>query len=99
MFFKSDRPVCNHLNVNFIKKTTLKSIFSLKNVFLHFTPQKLLSKRKLFENTATRWPIKMHMYRQKNYFNFISVSSEIMSLKSDRLELGFSITLVFALIP
>ena len=32
--FKSDRPVCKHLNVNFIKKkkkkTTLKTIFSLK---------------------------------------------------------------------
>ena len=27
----------------------------------------------------------------KNHFNFISVWSEIMSLKSDQLELGFSI--------
>ena len=35
VFFKSDRPVCNHPNVNFIK-TTLKTIFSLKNRFLHF---------------------------------------------------------------
>ena len=31
VFFKSDRPVCNHLNVNFIK-TTIKTIFSLKKV-------------------------------------------------------------------
>ena len=31
------------------------------------------------------------MHIGKNHFNFISVWSEIMSLKSDRLELGFSI--------
>ena len=33
----------------------------------------------------------MYRYRQKNHFNFISVWSEIMSLKSNRLEVGFSI--------
>ena len=35
--FKSDRPVYNHLNVNFIK-TTLKTFFLLKSRldFLHF---------------------------------------------------------------
>ena len=33
----------------------------------------------------------MHIDRQKNQVNFISVWSEIMSLKSDQLELGFSI--------
>ena len=30
-------------------------------------------------------------YTGKKHFNYISVWSEIMSLKSDRLELGFSI--------
>ena len=30
-------------------------------------------------------------YIGKNHFNFISVWSEIMSLKSDRLELGFNL--------
>ena len=30
-------------------------------------------------------------YIGKNHFNFISVWSEIMSLKSDKIELGFSI--------
>ena len=64
MFFKSDRPVCNHLNVNFIKKK--------KTTPLHVCPFKCT-------------------YIGKNHFSFISVWSEIMSLKSDRLELGFSI--------
>ena len=39
-FFKSDRPVCNHLNVNFIK-TILKTIF-LKNSILAFLTLKTL---------------------------------------------------------
>ena len=34
--------------------------------------------------------MKRHIFRQNN-FNFISFWSEIMSLKSDQLELGFSI--------
>ena len=33
----------------------------------------------------------MHIYWQKNNFNFISIWSEIMSLKSDRLEMGLRI--------
>ena len=51
-------------------------------------------KRKLFKNTAKRLPIKMHIYRQK-HFNFISFWSDIMSLKSGQLELGFSIYVYF----
>ena len=35
-------------------------------------------------------PLK-YTYIGKNHFNLISVWSEIISLKSDRLELGFSI--------
>ena len=35
----------------------------------------------------------MHIYLGKNHLNFNSVWSEIMSLKSDQLELGFSIDL------
>ena len=43
VFFKTDRPVCSHLNVNLIK-TTLKTIFSFKNRFFFFaflTPKTL----------------------------------------------------------
>ena len=36
VFFKSDRPVCNHPNVNFIKKNTLKTIFFLKKSIFAF---------------------------------------------------------------
>ena len=40
-FFKSDRPVCNHLNVNFIKPT-FKTNFSLKkSLFAFLTPKTL----------------------------------------------------------
>ena len=39
VFFKSDRPVCNHINVNLIK-TTLKTIFSLKKSIFAFLAQK-----------------------------------------------------------
>ena len=41
MFFKSDRPACNHLDVNFIK-TTFKTIFSLKKSIFAFLTQKAL---------------------------------------------------------
>ena len=34
------------------------------------------------------------VYIGKNHLNFISVWSEIMSLKSEQLELGFSIPLI-----
>ena len=38
-----DRPVCNHLNVNFYKKkTTLKTIFSYKKSIFAFLTQKTL---------------------------------------------------------
>ena len=43
-FFKSDRPVCNHLNVNFIN--TLKTIFSSKSRFLHFLTPKIWNLKK-----------------------------------------------------
>ena len=64
VFFKSDRPVCNHLNVNFIE-ITLKTIFFLKKSIFAFLTKKLWSKRKLLKNIAKRLPIKIQIYRQK----------------------------------
>ena len=54
-----------------------------------------MKKRKLSKNTAKRLPIKC-TYIDKNHFNLNSVWSEIMSLKSDQLELGFSIYVCIA---
>ena len=89
-FFKSDRPVCNHLNVNFIK-TTLKTIISLKKVdFCIFNPNNFEAKENCSKTLLNVGSLKC-TYIGKNHFNFISVWSEIMSLKSDQLELGFSI--------
>ena len=90
VFFKSDRPVCNHLNVNFIK-TTLKTIFSQKKSrFLIFNRKNFEVKENCSKTQLNVCPLKC-TYIGKNQFNFISVWSEIMSLKSDQLELGFSI--------
>ena len=78
VFFKLDRPDSNHLNINFIK-TTLKNIFSLKKSgFLHFNPKTLEVTFKTVQNTAKCLPITLHIYRQKNHFNLISVWSELM---------------------
>ena len=44
--------------------------------------QKSFCKRQLCQNTAKSLPIKMHILRQKNNFNFINVWPELMSLKS-----------------
>ena len=41
VFLKSDRPVCNHRNVDFIK-TTLKTIFSYKKSIFAFLTQNTL---------------------------------------------------------
>ena len=82
--------MCNHLNVNFIK-TTLKTIFSSKKGrFLHLNPQKFEVKENCSKTLLNVSPLKC-TFKGKNHFNFISVWSEIMSLKSDQLELGFSI--------
>ena len=45
----------------------------------------------MFKKKAKLLPIKIHIFRQK----FISMA-EIMSLKSDRLDLGFSLFIDFA---
>ena len=81
-FFKSDRPVYNHLNVNFIK-TALKTIFfSLQRSIFAFLTQKTLKYNKKGSKTLLNvCPLKS-TYIGKNRFNFISVWSE-MSLKSD----------------
>ena len=42
VLFKMDGPVCNYLNVKFINKTTLKTIFSFKkSIFVFLTQKKL----------------------------------------------------------
>ena len=89
MFFKSDGPVCNHLNVNFIK-TTLKTIFSLKSDFCIFNPNNFEVKENCSKTLLSVCPLKC-TYIGKNHLDFIGVGSEILSLKSDRLELGFGI--------
>ena len=98
VFFLSDRPVCNHLNVNFIK-TTLKTIFFLQKVhFCIFNPKTFEVKENCSKTLLNVCPLKC-TYIGKNHFNFISVWSEIMSLKSDQLELGFSIHVIKLLRP
>ena len=90
VFFKSDRPVCNHIYVNFMK-TSLRTIFSLKKSRFCILNPKNFEFKKTVQNTAKRLPIKIHIYRQKSFqFYFISIWTEITSLKSDQLELGFS---------
>ena len=89
-FCKSDRPVCNRLNVNFIKHT-LKTIFFFKKSIFAF---------KIFEvkENCSKTPLNVCplkcTYIGKIHFSFSSVWSEIMSFKSDRLEIGLSICYV-----
>ena len=64
VFFKSDRPVCNHLNVS-LMKTNLKTIFFFKKIDFCIFNSKKLKEKKTVQNTAKRLPIKMHIYRQK----------------------------------
>ena len=81
---------CNHLNLNCIK-TLLSKPFFLKNSTFTFLTPKRLNKRKLFKNTAKRSPFRMNMYRQKFVSNLLAFGKKIMSLKSDRLEIGLSL--------
>ena len=90
VFFKSNRPVCNHLNVNFIK-TTLKTIFPKKVDFCIFNPKIFEVKENCSKTLLSVCPLK-YTCISKISFQLIRVWSEIMSLKSDRLELGFSKT-------
>ena len=88
-FFKSDRPVCNHLKVNFIKKKLFsKPFFSKKSIFAFLNLKTSEVKENWSKAQLNVCPLKC-TYSQT--FNFISAWSEIMSLKSDRLELGLSI--------
>ena len=73
-FFKSARPVCNRLHFKSINYT--QNPFSSKRSIFAFLTQKLQSERQLFRNTAEGLPIKMHIFRQKFIFNFISSWSE-----------------------
>ena len=95
VFIKSDRPVCNHLNVNFIKKKKKKKLLSkpffLKKIdFCIFNPKNFEVKENCSKTLLSVCPLKC-TYIGKNHFDFISVWSEIMSLKSDQLELGVRI--------
>ena len=90
VFFKLDRPVCKHLDVNFIK-TTLKTIFSLKKSIFAFLTQKNFEVKENCSKTLLNVCQLTYTYIGKKKLNFISVWSEVMSLKSDQLELGFSI--------
>ena len=45
----------------------------------------------MFQNTAKLLPIKMHILKEKNHCNFNCAWSEIISLKSNRIELGFNL--------
>ena len=93
VFFKSDSLVCNHLNVNFVK-TTLKTIYlKKKSIFAFLTQKEFLSKRNCSKTQLIVCSLKC-TYKGKQSFNFICVWSEIMNLKSDQLELGFSISCV-----
>ena len=90
MFFKNDRPVCNHLNVNFIKNYSQNHFFVKKVDFCIFNPKNFEVKGNCSKTLLNVCQLKF-TYTGKNHFNFISVWSELMSLKSDQLELGFSI--------
>ena len=92
LFFKMNRPVCNHLNVNFIKKKNYsQNLFLLQKVDICiFSPKNFEVQENCSKTLLIVCPLKC-TYIGKNHFNFISVWSEIMSLKSDQLELGFSI--------
>ena len=89
VLFNSRRPSCNHLLFNFIKKHS--NAFFLKKVDFCILTQKHWSKRQLLQNTAKRFLMKNAHILAKFRFNFIIFWSEIMSLKRDRLELGFSL--------
>ena len=92
VFFKSDRAVCNHLNVNFIK-TTLKTFFPNKIRFLHFNPKNSEVKENCSKTLLNVFLLKYTYIGIKTFL--ISVWSETMSLKSDKLELGFSICTIY----
>ena len=91
MFFKSDRPACNHLNVNFIQENLSKNncFLKKKSIVCIFNPKDFEVKENCSEILLNDCPLKC-TYIGKNHFNFISIWSAIMSLKSDRLELGYS---------
>ena len=74
-----------------MKKTILKTISFLKNRFFFgiFNPQNFEGRENCSKTPLNVCPLKC-TYIGKNRFNLISVWSEIMSLKSDRLELGLS---------
>ena len=91
---RSDQFVhCNHLNVNFIKSTLKNHLFLKKVDFCIFNPKNFEGKENC-SKTLLNVCILNCTYIGKNHFNFIRVWSEIMSLKSDLLELGFSIFLL-----
>ena len=72
------------------EKNYSQNNFSLKkSIFAFLTQNKIEVKENGSKTLLNVCPLKC-IYIDKNHFNFISIWSEIMSLKSDQLELGFS---------
>ena len=74
----------------FYKNYSQNHFFFKKVDFCIFNPKNFEVKENCSKTLLIVCPLKC-TYIGKNYFSFISFWSEIMSLKSDRLELGFSI--------